>query len=251
MPRFFLPPDVVVSKDSPLPDRVLLEGENAFHLSVSLRSRIGDALTVCTDSGIAIDCTIIDIFGGKKNPSVVVRPCSIREEKTEPDTYIRLIQGMPKGKKTDSILQQCTQLGVAEVVFVYSDRSVPERENMETKTERYQKIVLEAAMQCGRSRLPKVRIADSLDAVIEEMKSSDLSFFCYEQEGERGIKALLQKDPIRTVSFAIGPEGGISDREAKLFHSAGIASVTLGSRILRTETAGPAVLSMIQYEKEL
>lgn len=251
MPRFFLPPDVVISRDLPLPDRLLLEGENAFHLSVSLRSRIGDAITVCTESGIAIDCTIMDIFGGKKNPCVVVRPLSIREEKTESDIDITLIQGMPKGKKTDSILQQCTQLGVSEIIFVYSDRSVPERENMETKTERYQKIVLEAAMQSGRSKLPKVRVADSFDAIVEEMKSADLSFFCYEQEGEKGIKALLQKDPIHSVSFAVGPEGGISDREAKLFLSAGICSVTLGKRILRTETAGPAVLSMIQYEKEL
>lgn len=251
MPRFFLPesaPSVLVDH---LPEHLTLEGEDAFHLSVSLRARLGDEVTVCTADGIEILCRIDDIYGGKRAPVVILAPVSASKSCAESPVEITLFQGMPKGKKTDSILQKATELGVSRVVFVYSDHAVPVFTGEDKKNNRYQKIAEEAAKQCGRGKLVRVSVAENLDSVLDEFCRYDLAFACYEKEGERSLKNLLSRGNEKSIAFFIGPEGGISPREIALFEERGVPTVTLGKRILRTETASAAVLSMILYEKEL
>jgi len=233
-----------------LPKEIFLEGDDAFHLSVSLRARIGDDVKVCTVDGIEISCRIGSITGGKKEPSVLLVPISASRSEAEMPVDVTLFQGMPKGKKTDSIIQKCTELGVSRIVFVYSDHAVPEPSEGEKKLARFRKIADEACKQSGRGKLVQVDILPSLEKAVEQMKKSDLAFACYEAEQEGGIKSLLRRD-FSDLSFFIGPEGGISPREVRLFQEAQIPTVTLGKRILRTETAGSAVLSMLLLEKEL
>lgn len=251
MPRFFLPPEKSDFTAETLPENLSLEGEDAFHLSVSLRAGIGDSVTLCTASGLEVDCRIESISGGKKSPLVNLKPVSAAVSEMEPPVFITLYQGMPKGKKTDSILQKCTELGVSRVVFVYTDHSVPVWDGDEKKIVRYQKIAEEAAKQCGRGKLVEVALAPSLDSVLEEMKHNDVSFACYEKEGEKSLKQILTEKKFSSASFLIGPEGGLSLREVSLLEASRIPTVTLGKRILRTETAPSAVLSMLLYETEL
>ncbi len=250
MPRFFLPDSFLYHKDDPLPEEIRLSGEDAFHLSVSLRARVGEEVLLCTRDGFLFSCKILEISGGKKNPLVILTPSSVEESKGESPCYIRLFQGMPKGKKTDSILQKCTELGASEIIFVYTDHAVPAPSDEDKKIARFEKIAEEACKQCGRGRLPKIRILESLDVAIPLMKESEMLFACYENEEGKGLKDLMKED-FSSASFFIGPEGGISPREADLLRESGIPTVSLGERILRTETAGSTVLSMFLYEKEL
>jgi len=252
LPRFFLPESFPLSDVSCLPECIELSGEDAFHLSVSLRARVGDPVLVCTASAIEISCRIESITGGKKDPRVFLVPQSMQKSQTEPPLDLTVYQAIPKGKKTDSIIQKCTELGAGRLVFVYSDHAVPTGDGEEKKISRFQRIAEEAAKQCGRGKLVPIEFLGSTEEAIAQMKQADLSFFCYEQEGENGLKKLLSScAPFSSVSFFIGPEGGISPREAALFETAEIPAVTLGKRILRTETAATAVLSMILYETEL
>jgi len=251
LPRFFLPESFPLSDVSCLPECIELSGEDAFHLSVSLRARIGDEVSVCSAGGIEITCRISNITGGKKCPVVLLQPLCAQPSEAESPVRISVFQGMPKGKKTDSILQKCTELGADEIVFVYTDRSLPTMEGKENKLERYQRIANEAAKQCGRGKLVRVRILPSLDAAVGEMKEADLFFVCYENEKKVGLRRMLSRENYQSAAFFIGPEGGISPREAELFQRAQIPTVSLGKRILRTETASLAVLSMFLYQKEL
>ncbi len=249
MPRFFLPPETSFPEDA-LPEKITLFGDDAFHLSVSLRARIGDEITVLSANGIEYSCKIASIFGGKKDPVVELIPFAFEKSKAESPCRITLFQGMPKGKKTDSIIQKCTELGVDKIVFVYTDRSIPEFSDGEKKENRFRKIAEEACKQCGRGKLVDVSILPSLDSAILKMKESECVFCCYESEEEGSLKKLLSSS-FESAAFLIGPEGGISEREIALLEKESIPLVTLGRRILRTETAASAVLSMLLYEKEL
>lgn len=249
MPRFFLPNESF--SETELPENIILAGEDAFHLSVSLRARIGDEVMICAGNGVEANCRIESISGGKKDPKVILVPTFARCGGGESPVSVTLYQGMPKGKKTDSIIQKCTELGVDRIVFVYSDRSIPVWDGDDKKAARFEKIAEEAAKQCGRAKLVKVSFAAGVDEILSEMKESDLSFACWEEEAKESPKTLLAKKDYKTLSFFIGPEGGLSEREALLFRESGIASVTLGKRILRTETAASCVLSMVLYENEL
>ncbi len=250
MPRFFLGDDFIYRLNFPLPESILLSGEDAFHLSVSLRAAIGDEVVVCTADGIELKCKIVAISGGKKDPLVTLMPLEACQSDVEMGVAVTLFQGMPKGKKIDSIIQKCTELGVSRIVFVYSDYAVPELSDEEKKLIRFRKIADEACKQSGRGKLVKIDLLPSLDSAIGQMLESDITFACYELEQEGGIKALL-KQKADSISFFIGPEGGISQREIGLLRKNDIPTVTLGKRILRTETAGSAVMSMLLYEKEL
>lgn len=250
MPRFFLDREFEYVPDAPLPESIVLDGEDAFHLSVSLRARIGDEVEVCSANGVEFLCSIASISGGKKDPVVVIHPFFAKKSESEMPVEVTLFQGMPKGKKTDSIIQKCTELGVSRIVFVYTDHAVPELADEEKKLARFRKIAEEACKQCGRGKLVKIDLLPSLESALDQMTESDVAFACYELEQEGGLKGILRR-PFVSASFFVGPEGGISQRELALLQEKKIPTVTLGKRILRTETAGSSVMSMILYEKEL
>ena len=250
MPRFFIDDEIEYAEGVSLPDSITMTGEDAFHLSVSLRARVGDEVEICTANGVELLCKLASASGGKKDPVVILTPVFAKKSDVEMPVDVTLFQGMPKGKKTDSIIQKCTELGVSRIVFVYTDHAVPELSDEEKKLSRFRKIAEEACKQCGRAKLVKIEILPDFESAVAEMKKSDLAFACYELEEEGGIKSLLRRES-KTVSFFVGPEGGISAREVQLLSEAEIPTVTLGKRILRTETAGSTVMSMLIYEKEL
>ncbi|MBQ3865656.1 MAG: 16S rRNA (uracil(1498)-N(3))-methyltransferase [Clostridia bacterium] len=247
MPRFFADEYYPVS---PLPSTIRLTGDDAFHLVRVLRARAGEKVTVVGGDGAVFNCCFESAGESDAGVSAILAVESAEKPEERP-TRVTLLQGMPKGKKTDLVLQKATELGSDVIALVYMERSVPTPDKDEgRKAERFQRIVREAAEQSGRSSVPEVRVYRSLKEAMPLLTESEIAFACYEAEEERALPEILKRDGA-SIAFLIGPEGGLARREIELLQSASVPTVTLGRRILRTETAPLAVLSMILYEKEL
>lgn len=242
MSKFF------VDRENISENTIEITNTDVSHISRVLRMTVGDALTICDGMGNDYETTITEI--GEK--SIVCHINSKEKSNTEPNIRVTLFQCLPKAAKMDYIIQKTTELGIFSVVPCASMRCVVKLDGKKAeqkKQERWQKISLEAAKQCGRGIVPEVCLPMTLKEVIAKAKEYDLFFVPYECEEQTNIKTVLtsKKDP-KNVAFLIGPEGGFDISEIDEIKKAGIETVTLGKRILRTETAGEAVLSMIMYE---
>ena len=172
----------------------------------------------------------------------------------EPKTKITLFQGLPKQGKMELIIQKAVELGVFQIIPVFTDRSiVTDNGKMGKKIERWQKIADEAVKQCKRGIIPRISDELRFKEMLGKLENFDLILFPYENEENRYIKNSLQSLPKKpqNVAIIIGPEGGFSDPEATALKAIGADCVTLGKTILRTETAGIAAIAMVMYELEL
>jgi 16S rRNA (uracil1498-N3)-methyltransferase len=244
MPKFFLPN---VSEHD-VDDLIVIDGADANHIAHSLRMKKGDSVTLTASDRTEYETVIADI----RDSSVILRVISVSKNETEPKVFSRLFQALAKGDKMDTVIQKSVELGVGEIFPVSSSRCVVQLDpkRSDKKVERWQRIAEEAAKQCGRGIIPKVHEVISFKEAVHEMKNSDLYFLCYETSRENNPKNLFTQKHFDSVSFFIGPEGGIAPDELDLAHREGIPDITLGKRILRTETAASAVLSMLLYETE-
>ena len=242
MPRFFVPSENITDSE------IKITSGDAAHISRVLRLKKGDALLVCDGRGFDYDARIEEIGAREIICSVVGK----RRSESEPNVRVTLYQGIPKASKMDYIIQKTTELGVAAIVPVAMARCVSKIEDKKTeskKLERWNKIAKEAAQQSQRGIVPEVRPVMMFDEAVKAMCESDLCFAPYECEDEGGLKkTLLSVEKPETISFMIGPEGGFDLSEIEKLKTAHIPTVTLGPRILRTETAGEAVLAMTMYE---
>jgi len=244
MPKFFVRQDRIGD------NKVTIIGDDAFHISRALRMAKGEHITVCDMQCNEYDCVLSEF-----NPdNVVAEIITSRKIDNEPPVKVFLFQALPKGDKLDTVIQKSVECGVFEITPFESERCVvkakPEAE--ERKTERRNRIALEAAKQCGRGYVPQVNPTVGFDEALKMASQCELGVFCYEGEEEKSLKTLLRENPsVHTVSVFIGSEGGFSLEEAKLAKERGMHSVSLGKRILRTETASSFVLSCIAYETEL
>lgn len=249
MPRFFIKDENIGNTDT-----VTLKGEDARHISFSLRMRVGDNITLCDFFNYEYDCEIKAIDGEK----VVLNVINKHPSQNEPSVKVSIYQALPKASKLELIIQKCVELGAFEIVPVLSSRCIsrPDDKATEKKTKRYNTISEEAAKQSGRGMIPPVSETLPFKKAIERMKDSDIAFMCYEAQdtdGESDIKSFFKKhlsEATKTVSFFVGPEGGISEEEARYAKDNGIYCVSLGKRILRTETAPLCVLSCLMYETD-
>jgi len=244
MPKFFIPNNI----DYDVGDIITVSGRDAFHISHTLRMKKGEAL-VMTSTNRREYSTFIDSIDKEEVHLAVV---GVSQNSTEPKVFSSLFQALAKGDKMDSVIQKSVELGVGEIFPVASQRCVvqADEKRAEKKLERWQRIAEEAAKQCGRGIIPRVHPIIPFKEALRRMTQSDLYFLCYETSVENNPKALFSEREFQSVSFFIGPEGGIAPEEVELARSMGIPNVTLGRLILRTETASSAVLSMILYETE-
>jgi len=170
---------------------------------------------------------------------------------TEAQTRVTLFQGLPKADKMELIAQKLTELGAAAIQPVAMERCVVKLEGKDAqkKTERWQKIAREAVKQCARIDVPEVRTPQRLAALKEDFAALDVLIVPWEDARDGSIRECLapyQEKETLSVGVLIGPEGGISEKEAKwLSEKAGAKLVTLGPRILRTETAAIAAVTMV------
>ena len=223
-----------------------ITGDDAHHISRVLRMKPGDALSLCDGAGGEFDAVITSV----SQEAVVCALGARHESSVESPVAITLFQCLPKTGKMETIVQKCTELGVFAVVPVVCVRCVViPNKDFEKKRERYNRVALEAAKQSRRAVVPQVLPLVELKKV--DPKQFDLFLVAYEEEDARSLKSALQyaNSPI-TVAILIGPEGGLEEGEVSRLTAEGAVSVSLGKRILRSETAGMAMLAQVLYEVE-
>lgn len=234
MPRFFV---------DALDDTVVITGEDAGHIAKSLRMTAGEAITLCDGRGLEAQGVIVSL----SPDAVSVRLGEAAACGAEPQTKVSLYLAMPKGDKTELVVQKAVELGAVEIVLFLSSRCIsrPKAEDAAKKVNRLQKIAIEAAKQCGRGILPTVRGVLSFTQVLQEMQQFDNCFVLYE-----GLcDPLRQQLPPRgtTLALLVGSEGGFSPEEIAQAEACGVCAASLGKRILRCETAPIAALSAIMF----
>ncbi len=241
--------------DYKLPDNgeFSVSGDDAHYLISVLRLNFGEMIKFVDSTG---DEVLAEFIGqsGKNEARFVVG--SRQRNSSEPLCKVTLFQSVSKGERMDLTIQKSVELGVDKIVPVFSERCVVSRgKDFSSKVERWQKIALEAARQSGRGKVPMVSMPMDLKEAVIEAKSYDLRLIPWEEEHGVTLKQALESSDIKensTIAVFIGPEGGFGENEASLCENeAGALAVTLGPRILRTETAGPTVLAMILYKTEL
>ena len=238
MTRFFISPGEMQ------PNFITLVGENAAHAKV-LRLKAGEEVLVCDGEGNECVCTISDINSQQVSLVVNCRQASISEARIRASVYM----AFSKGDKLEHVIQKATELGAYEIVAFPSNRCVsrPDEKSISKKIERWQKIAASAAEQSGRGRIPQVLVLNSYKMALERAAQSDLSILFYENERSTTLRMALEENTYSTISLLTGPEGGLEDREVELAKEMGLQVCTLGSRILRCETAPLCALSAVMY----
>ncbi len=242
MPRFF-----IENIEKQVGDIITVTGQDAAHISRSLRMKAGESLTVCGGLGSDLICRITGVYGD----SVEMRVTEVKNTESEPSVRITLYQGLPKGDKLELIIEKTVELGVYEIIPVLMRRSVsrPDTKSAAKKRERYQKQAVSAAKQCGRGIIPAVGDMINFTQLSENIKRHQAVIFFYECGGMplSSVIENVKANGCEDIAIVIGPEGGFDPTEADTLEKSGAFTATLGKRILRTETAPIAAISAIMY----
>lgn len=244
VPRVFLPRDE--AEKAKREGYARITGDDARHLRNVLRIPAGGKIRLGDGEGIFFTAIVREYRDGALIADI--DPDSAAKADSEFLFQVAVYQCMPKGEKTDLILQKSVELGASEIIFVSSERCVarPDPSSMEKKLERMRRIVSSASAQSGRGIVPAVRGLITYEDALREMTLASHPFVCYEGLDVLPLPQLLTDRPAR-IAFLIGPEGGLSEAETALARSSGIPLAGLGTRILRTETAALFVLSCIGF----
>ena len=245
MHKFFTPKELING------DVAKIIGDDVKHIYKVLRISEGEKVTLN-------NCEGVEYLGRVKSVSkqeVLIDILEELESNNESDVNIYLFQGLPKSQKMDLIVQKGTELGITEFIPTITHRVDVKLKGEFKKLDRLNRIALEAAKQSKRSIIPKVLEHIDFDEDLEKINSLDLLIVPYENANNFGIKTLINElrkenniDNIKNIGIFVGPEGGIEEDEIERLKDKGAYIVTLGKRILRTETAGFVATSLIQYE---
>lgn len=228
-------------------DKAVIEGDDVKHIYKVLRLQIGDEIIINNLNGQEYLAKIDDINKKEVQVSIIEKI----EVSNESPIRIHLYQGLPKSTKMDLIAQKGTELGISSITPVITERVVVKNEGEFKKVDRWQRIALEASKQSKRTLIPAINTPISFEAMMEKMKSMDLIVVPYENAEGYGIKKMvkdIQIDSIIDIAIVIGPEGGFEEEEISKLKDMGAHIVTLGPRILRTESAGFVCTAILQYE---
>lgn len=249
MPKFFVKQEQI--------DRDIIEitGEDVNHIKNVLREKIGNELTICNSSKEQNYLCEITQITEKLIQCKVIKQL---ENKVESNIKVTIIQGLPKADKMELIIQKSVELGVYDIIPIEMKRCVIKLKDKDKpkKLQRWQKIAEVASKQCGRDRIPKIETIINVKNICNLLEKYDIVLVAYEKEEKNTLKHELKKIKEKyqnqevKIAIIIGPEGGIAPEELKQFEEYGASSITLGKRILRTETVALNVLSIIMYELE-
>jgi len=245
MTRLFLPPEILQS------EKITIAGDQARYLSVVLRVKPGERITLFDGQGFRYECRILQ----SHKREVIAERLSKEPFSVESPVSLILAQGLPKADKMDLIVEKATELGIRSVIPLITEYSQVRHTE---KVERWRKIALSASQQSGRDRIPDILepigFLEYLTKISAPLSSEEGTptlagiIFSEEMESCNFKEVLSGLQSIRTIILLIGPEGGFSKKEVGSAVRYGFAEVSLGPRILRTETAPIAALSIIQYE---
>lgn len=253
MPKFFVKQEQING------DIIIIQGQDVNHIKKVLRAKIGDELQICnSQNGENFLCDIKEI----ENEKILCKIKQKIEEKVESNIEVTVFQGLPKADKMEYIIQKSVELGVYDITPVEMKRCVVklDEKDKNKKQLRWQKISEVAAKQCGRDIIPQINKIINIKNICELIKKYDIVLVAYENEKEKTLKEQLklikekmrkmEKDELIKIGIVIGPEGGLEEQDVEILKENGAKIITLGKRILRTETVALNVLSVIMYELE-
>jgi 16S rRNA (uracil1498-N3)-methyltransferase len=251
MPIYFIQSESIQN------NRIILSGDLAHHLRDVLRCEAGETVELVDEKQARYRTELTQVTKQKIVASILQK-----NEKPAPSgPSIFLAQAVLKGDKMDWVIQKAAELGVNTILPVVTERTIarPRAEREAHQIDRWRKIAKEASQQCGRSDIPMVRTVVSLDALLKNPPDASLKLIPWEQEQKPSLKAVLAEANLRapagqwdnSMIVLIGPEGGLTPSEVERARKTGWISVSLGPRILRAETAGLAVIAILQYELEI
>ena len=237
MPRFFM------AGTNILGGMAIMKGRDAEHVRVR-RLRPGEDMIICDGKGTDYKCRLVKADKEQVEAEVIeVVPCP-----AEPTVQVTVLCGLPKGDKTDYIIQKCVEAGVSEIMFFQSDRCVAKPDKPEKKLERWQRIAEEAAKQSGRGIIPQVSWAGEYADALNIANQKELGLFMYETGEREALNAVLEANAqVRSAAIVTGPEGGFAPFEADLARIVGLHICSMGERILRCETAPVVAVSALMY----
>lgn len=223
-------------------------GAEAHHMKNVLRMRPGDVFIACDGAHTDYTCTVVDLT----KDSLTATITSASQNASKKNYTLTLCQAMPKGAKIDTVLQKATEIGADAINIFFSARTDVRYDETQQQKRliRYNRIVEEAAKQCGAGSLPAVRIYKDFDGLLRALNPKAHIILAYEEEKTTTFKSVLRGDSSAEIVFIIGPEGGFAPEEVHRAKEAGADIVSLGKRILRTETAGMFMLACCVYEKQ-
>lgn len=248
MPKFF------VNQEQIIDNQIKIIGQDVNHIKNVLRLEIGKNICVCEkETSKSYNCVIKQI----EKEFVLCKKIEEILESSETKTYIHIFQGLPKADKLEWVIEKCTEIGVKEITPVVMKRTIVKLEGKDRskKIARWRKIAEVAAKQSGRDKILAINDIINFKNIFEKLKEYDIVLIAYENEKNNTLKRVLkdidkEKKSIK-IAVLIGPEGGIDDSEINLIKETDkFDIITLGKRILRTETAPLVVSSNIIYEME-
>lgn len=239
MRRFFI--------DTPLTETITITHADARHIAAVLRLTAGTILLVSDPEGKSGKAEII----AATPDAVSLKLLEYVNDSTEPPLNVWLAQGLAKGEKMDLIVQKAVELGVYGIIPVITEHAVVRYDaaKQADKVARWQRIAREAAKQCRRNYVPQVYPIAGLEAVVTHPEfAAATKIMLYEGQASQGIKQVLTEKASQAYIIMIGPEGGFSPAEVELCQKHNGKVVTMGPRIMRTETAAIAALATVMYE---
>ena len=247
MGKFFVKTNQIEEKN------IIILNDDVNHIKNVLRLNILDNIEVCNkDTGDNYNCQISNISNNQIECEIINKMDSITEGNVKIDVY----QGLPKFDKMEFIIQKGTELGVTNFIPVKFNRCIVkiDKKDVEKKLSRWQKISEVASKQSGRDIIPNIEKIVGVKDICDIINKYDIVLLAYEQEKDNYIKNELEKIKNTKMSFniaiVIGPEGGIEEKEVEILKNAGAKVISLGKRILRTETVCMQMVSIIMYELE-
>jgi 16S rRNA (uracil1498-N3)-methyltransferase len=245
MYRFYVEQDQIGEKE------IVITGPDVNHIKNVLRMKPGEKLIICNGQGKDFHCIIEVEYEGK----IITNILEVLDTETELDGKLYLFQGVPKKDKMEFIIQKAVELGVYEIIPVMTKRTVVKLEDKKKelkKVERWQSIAASAAKQSGRGIIPQISETKTLKEALKMAGSIECKLIPYENAKDIQItKEIIGNiKSNNSVAIFIGPEGGFEEEEVNLALEAGFTAVTLGRRILRTETAGLTMLSVLMFQME-
>lgn len=248
MPKFF------VKQEQIQENKIIIKGQDVNHIKKVLRTQIGEELHICnSENGENFLCDIEKI----ENENIVCQIKQKIEENVEANVEVTILQGLPKADKMELVIQKSVELGAYAITPIEMKRCVVKlnEKDKTKKIERWQKIAEVAAKQSGRNRIPQINPIQNIKNVCNLCQNYDIVIVAYENEKENKLRQELEKLKNKQaehlkIAVLIGPEGGIDEKEIAQLEESGARIVTLGNRILRTETVALNMLSIIMYELE-
>jgi 16S rRNA (uracil1498-N3)-methyltransferase len=245
VPRFHIPPELWD------PHALVLTGDEARHCTQVMRRTVGDEVIAFNGAGVTAQCRIVSASTGR-----VELACENLRATSAPSVQITLLQAIPKAGNMELIIEKAVELGVNTILPVLTERTVVKLDAKEAarKRDKWRRLALEACKQCGQDWLPSIHLPQPFSSVWDDLPAHDLRLIAALQDDSKPLKEILgsprlsQRCSFGTALVAIGPEGDFTPAEYRLARDRSCLPISLGSIVLRVETAALFCLSVVSYE---